>query len=398
MPNTSNEAEVIAIIPARGGSKGIPAKNLQVVGGLSLIARAIRSAKLSTLIDEVYVSTDNHEIAREAELFGAKVILRPISLAEDSSSSESALLHGLDQLHHSGVNPKTLVFMQATSPFIHAEDLDAAVARVKNDELDVCFSAFKTYAFLWEFGSNGLEGVNHSSLTRQRRQDRTANFQETGAFYVMKVDGFRQAGFRFFGRIGLQEVSEAWSVEIDDFDQLEIAKNLAHSFPWIPPQPSLIKALVMDFDGVHTDDTAQISEEGKESVTVSRSDGFGLERLKRAGVPMLILSKESNHVVAARAKKLGIEVAYGVENKLPILEKWCADLSIGLENVCYIGNDLNDLDCLRAVGWPTVPKDANASVVPYARIVTSRTGGKGALREVADMIYAQLPKSDTEQR
>ena len=383
---------VVAIIPARGGSKGIPKKNLKPVGSYSLLARAIKTSMASKSIDLVVVTTDDEDIKKEAEAFGAKVVNRPKELSEDGSSSESALIHALAELESQGINPEVVAFIQATSPFIRAEDLDKAVERVLTGEGDVCFSAFETYAFLWKDGVSGAEGVNHDHRFRPRRQDREPHFQETGAFYVMKTKGFLESGYRFFGKVLTQEVSEQSGLEIDNPEQLEIARALAHLFPVLQIKPGSIKALVMDFDGVHTDDKALVHSDGTESVRVSRSDGMGIEMLKKAGIPMLILSKEPNKIVSVRAHKLGVEVLHGVDDKLPALIKWCQDKGLELENVCYIGNDVNDLECLEAVGYPATPQDANPAVAAKAAIIVSKNGGNGAVRQICELILAQLPE------
>jgi YrbI family 3-deoxy-D-manno-octulosonate 8-phosphate phosphatase len=383
---------VVAIIPARGGSKGIPKKNLKPVGSYSLLARAIKTSMASKLIDLVVVTTDDDNIKEEAEAFGAIVVNRPKELSEDGSSSESALIHALAELESQKINPEVVVFIQATSPFIQPEDLDSSVERVLSGEGDVCFSAFETYAFLWKDGVSGAEGVNHDHRFRPRRQDREPHFQETGAFYVMRAKGFLEAGYRFFGKVLTQRVSEVSGLEIDNLEQLEIARALAHLFPVVQIKPGSIKALVMDFDGVHTDDSALVHSDGTESVKVSRSDGMGIQMLKKAGIPMLILSKETNKIVAVRAEKLGVEVLHGVDDKLPVLIKWCKDKGIDLGNVCYIGNDVNDLECIEAVGWPATPRDANPAAVSRAAITVSKDGGSGAVREICEMILAQLPE------
>jgi N-acylneuraminate cytidylyltransferase len=208
----------------------------------------------------------------------------------------------------------------------------------------------------------------------------------------MKAKGFLEAGYRFFGKVLTQEVSEQSGLEIDNPEQLEIARALAHLFPVVQIKPGSIKALVMDFDGVHTDDKALVHSDGTESVTVSRSDGMGIEMLKKAGIPMLILSKEPNKIVSVRAQKLGIEVLQGVDDKLPELIKWCKDKGIELGSVCYIGNDVNDLECIEAVGWPATPRDANPAVAAKAAIIVSKNGGNGAVREICEIILAQLPE------
>jgi N-acylneuraminate cytidylyltransferase len=230
-----NEQRVVAVIPARGGSKGVPGKNLCLVGGVPLVGRAVASARDSELIDEVYVSTDAATIAEAAVSAGATVIVRPDGIAADTSSSEAALLHALDSLEG---DPGILVFIQATSPFIDPADLDAAIALVRDGAYDVVFSAKPSHAFLWrDDEQDGAVGVNHDSSYRLRRQESEPQFQETGAFYVMRVDGFRQARFRFFGLIGIAVVPELTAIEIDTLDDLEIACAIAPLIDGLPDIP-----------------------------------------------------------------------------------------------------------------------------------------------------------------
>lgn len=215
---------MVAMIPARGGSKGVPGKNLRTVGGVSLVARAVASALAADLVDAVFVSTDDSEIAAAARAAGADVIDRPAELSGDTASSEAALLHALDSLD---AEPGILVFLQATSPFIRAADLDAAITRVRDGESDVVFAARPSHGFLWRDTPEGATGINHDHSVRLRRQDSEPQFLETGAFYAMRVDGFRERGFRFFGRIGLGLVPELTAIEIDTEDDLALAEALA---------------------------------------------------------------------------------------------------------------------------------------------------------------------------
>lgn len=219
-------AEVVAIIPARGGSVGIPHKNLQRVGGEALVARAVRSARAAVRIDRVVVSTDDAQIANEARRAGAFVVNRPAGLATATASSESALLHAIATLDR---DFGTVVMLQATSPFIDHRDLDAAVARVQSGEADVVFAAVATPVFLWRpsTAAIGWEGVNHDAAVRPRRQDLSPQVAETGAFYAMRAAGLLAAGHRFFGRVEPQLVDERFAVDIDTEVELEIAQALA---------------------------------------------------------------------------------------------------------------------------------------------------------------------------
>ena len=373
--------QVVALIPARGGSKGVPGKNLKKVGGIPLVARAVASALAAETIDAVYVSTDDRAIAAAARAAGAEVIDRPADLASDSASSEAALLHALDALPF---EPKVLVFLQATSPFIEPGDLDNAVDRVREGESDSLFSARKTHAFLWRITETGAAGVNHDASVRLRRQDLEPQFQETGAFYVMRAAGFRAARFRFFGRVGVAVVDDLTAVDIDSVDDLELASRIA---PMVTPRARIdVDAVVTDFDGVHTDDRVHLTADGTEFVSANRSDGMGVSLLRRAGLGFVILSSETDPVVAARAAKLQVESVQSLHDKSAVLRGWAAQHGYDLARVAYVGNDVNDLACLDAVGWPIAVADAHPLVLAAARVVLTAKGGRGAIRELADRI------------
>jgi N-acylneuraminate cytidylyltransferase len=390
---------VVAVIPARGGSKGVPRKNVRRVGGVPLVARAVAAARAAAQIDRVIVSTDDAEIAAVAEEWSAEVIARPATLAGDTASSESALRHALDALTAAGDDTDILVFLQATSPFIDARDLDTAVDLVRSGRYDSVFSAVETYGFLWQTGADGAaQGINHDARVRPRRQDREPHFLETGAFYVMRAAGFRAAGHRFFGRIGVVPVAESTAIEIDSEEQLELAQAIAARVDTDLRSAERVDAaaVVTDFDGVHTDDTALIDTEGRETVRVSRSDGMGVSRLRRAGIPFLILSTEANPVVTARARKLQVDVRQAVDDKAAVLREWAAAQGVPLSRVAYLGNDVNDLACLDIVGWPVAVPDAHPLVLAAARIVLDRPGGHGAVRDLADRVLrAQHPEPST---
>jgi YrbI family 3-deoxy-D-manno-octulosonate 8-phosphate phosphatase len=379
-------AQAVAVIPARGGSKGVPGKNVAPVGGVPLVARAVAAALAAGVLD-VRVSTDDSRVAAVARAAGAGVIERPAELAGDTASSEAALLHALEVLAAEGVDPEVLVFLQATSPFIEPVPLARAVRRVLDDEADSVLSAFATSAFLWRRGEAGAEGVNHDASFRPRRQDREPHFQESGAFYALRTAGFRAARFRFFGRVAIEEVAADRAIEIDDAHELELARVLAPVLDEVPTALP-VDALVTDFDGVHTDDAAILDEDGIESVRVSRADGLGVERLRAAGVPLLILSKERNGVVAARAAKLRVPVLQAVDDKAAALRTWLGQQGVDPARCAYVGNDVNDLSAMALVGWPVAVADAHPAVRRAARVVLRNRGGHGAVREAAELVLA----------
>ncbi|MGA0567080.1 cytidylyltransferase domain-containing protein [Rathayibacter sp. KR2-224] len=460
---------VVAVIPARAGSVGVPDKNLRTVGGVPLVQRAVRTALATASVDHVVVSTDGLEIASLAAEAGAGVVMRPAALSTGVASSESAITHTLDVLEERGAEPEVVVFLQSTSPFTRPEDVDAAVARVRSGECDSVFSAAQTHAFIWEVDARGAAyGVNHDPNVRRMRQDLAPQYRETGAFYVLDAQGYRRAGHRFFGRVGVAVVAE--EIDIDTERDLAVADALApllspavtaadatareaapaavgaslavgaavqaadgaHGSVGRAPMPAAsgaatipamwsandigaeldaelesaargaemdglagIQAVVTDFDGVHTDDTVIVDQNGIESVAVDRRDGLGVRMLLEAGIPVVILSSETNPVVAARAAKLGVPAIQGVHDKGSALREWAADAGVELDRIAYLGNDVNDLGALRAVGWPFVVRNAHPMAVAVSRRVLDSAGGAGAVRELAELIVQHKRKAQS---
>ncbi|MER8116714.1 NTP transferase domain-containing protein [Streptomyces sp. SID8366] len=407
---------VLAVIPARGGSKGVPAKNLAPVGGVPLVARAVRECRATRLVTDVVVSTDDQAIAAAARAAGAEVVLRPAAIAGDTATSEAAVRHAMDAheaLHGAAVDVVLLV--QCTSPFIVREDIDGVAGAVVENGADTAVTVAPFHGFVWREGDTeggsgtggergtageGGVGVNHDKSYRPRRQDRPQDFLETGAAYAMDAAGFRAHGHRFFGRTELVRTDPARVLEIDDPHDLARARALAPLFdadrPGSLPTADDIDAVVLDFDGTQTDDRVLIDSDGRELVSVHRGDGLGIAALRRSGLRMLILSTEQNPVVAARARKLKLPVLHGIDRKDLALKQWCEEQGIAPERVLYVGNDVNDLPCFALVGWPVAVASAHDVVRGAARAVTGLPGGDGAIREIASWILGpsldSLPK------
>lgn len=378
----------VAIIPARGGSKGLPRKNVLPLAGKPLIAHTIDAARAARLVDRVVVSTDDPEIAAVARTYGADVVDRPADLAGDTASSEAALLHALGVMAEGGERPDVLVFLQCTSPLTTAEDIDAAAGAVI-DGADTALTVAPFHYFLWT--ADG-QGVNHDKSVRLMRQQRTPEFLETGAVYAMRVPGFLAAKHRFFGHTALVETPIERRLEIDepaDFRLAEERLGDLRRMADVASLPNPVHALIMDFDGVWTDDRVFVNQDGVESVVCSRRDGMGLERLRKAGLPMMVLSKEVNPVVRARTAKLQIPCEHGLETKLDRMQAWLDARGLDLAHTIYVGNDINDIECLRAAGCGIAPRDSHPEALAVADLVLDADGGRGALRLLSDMILSR---------
>lgn len=220
--------EILAIIPARGGSKGIPQKNIRLLADYPLISYTINQAKRSKWISRLVVSTDDKEIADISSQYNAEIVMRPPEISGDLASSESALLHVVETLKaEEGYFPDLLVFLQCTSPLTLVKDIDGTIQSLIKADADTAFSAVPFHYFVWRKGSNGCaEGINHDKSVRLLRQEREDQYLETGAVYVMKTDGFLKSKHRFFGKTILYEMPAERCFEIDDPVDLEIAEKL----------------------------------------------------------------------------------------------------------------------------------------------------------------------------
>lgn len=406
-----SDRRVVAVIPARGGSKGVPAKNLAAVGGVPLVARAVRECLASRLVTDVVVSTDDAGIAAVARGAGAEVVQRPTAIAGDTATSEAAVLHALDTYEAAhGISAEVVLLVQCTSPFIVREDVDGVAEAVLDGGADTALTVAPFHGFVWrdaedgttsdarpdaeaEAAGDGGYGINHDKSYRPRRQDRPQDLLETGAAYGMRVEGFRAERHRFFGRTALVRTDAARVLEIDDPHDLARARALAPLLdaprPGALPTRDDIDAVVLDFDGTQTDDKVLIDSDGRELVAVHRGDGLGIAALRRAELALLILSTEQNPVVAARARKLRVPVLHGIDRKDLALKQWCEEQGIAPERVLYVGNDVNDLPCFGLVGWPVAVAGAHDVVRGAARAVTSTPGGDGAIREIASWILGK---------
>ena len=219
--------EILAIIPARGGSKGIPNKNIQNVGGIPLVVRTINAALKSKLINKIIVSTDDNRIADVAIDNGVEVIKRPSKISGDTASSELALLDTLMQIkNRDNYVPKIIVFLQCTSPFTELDDIDGTINALVSNDADCALAVTKFDHFLWKYDKNkdSLSGVNHDEKKqRKRRQELSTQYLETGSVYVMKTKEFIKYKKRFFGRIAYHVIPRHRTFEIDEPIDLTIS-------------------------------------------------------------------------------------------------------------------------------------------------------------------------------
>lgn len=391
------QKNIIAIIPARGGSKGIPGKNIMDFCGKPLLAWSILQAKATKTVKQVYVSSDDLKILDVAVSFGALPIIRPAEFATDTATSEQVLLHAIGEIEK--LTKKTIdlvVFLQATSPLRTPEDIDESVKAICDAQADSLFSMAVLDDFcVWFQKENNLEGLTFNPFNRGRRQDREPLYLENGSIYIFKPEILRKYNNRLGGKIVMYAMDGWKSYEIDRKEDLDIfeyffKKNLLDK--WTEKQitneilTGNVDLIVYDFDGVMTDNRVLVSQEGVEFVTVNRGDGLGADMIRAKGIPQIIISTETNLVVRARAKKLKIDVIDACNDKKSALLNYCAMNGYLPYRVIFVGNDINDLGAMNSVGFPIAPFDAHPDVKAIAKIITKASGGAGVIRELADYL------------
>lgn len=225
--NKSSKRQVLAIIPARGGSKGIPHKNLLSLAGRPLLGYTIEHAQKSHSVSRVVVSTDCREIGAFVTSNGAEVIWRPAEISGDCASSESALVHVIQELEQvEGYVPDLIVFLQATSPLRRAHHIDEAISQLDREGTDSLFSAFYNKGFLWRETDQGPVPLNYDLRKRPRRQEASEPLVENGSIYLMKPWVITQLGCRLGGRISVYRMPPIDSLELDDPDDVPLIECL----------------------------------------------------------------------------------------------------------------------------------------------------------------------------
>lgn len=389
--------KAVCIIPARGGSKGIPRKNLIDFCGHPLLAWSILQARQAERVEEIYVTSDDPEILAVANQYGAHPIERPAEIAGDTATSEEALQHALDHIRTvKGKDPEVVAFLQCTSPLRTPDDIDGAVEALEAEGADSLFSMAVLEDFCaWSEQDQELRSLTYDYLHRGRRQDRKPLYLENGSIYLFRPQVLARYNNRLGGKIAMfaMESWKSWEVDSPDdivlcafFFQRHDLGRYASAVRSDLPAYQEIELLVYDFDGVMTDNRTIVDQNGKESVIVSRADGLGIDMLRKRGLRQLILSTEANPVVRARAAKLKLPVIGNCPNKLAALENYAQKHRINLAKVIMVGNDLNDLDVMQAVGWPVSPSDGHPMVRMISKMILSSQGGQGVIKELAENI------------
>lgn len=384
----------VAFIPVRGGSKSIPLKNIKPISGKPLVYWTVKAACGCSYIDKVYVATDNDIIKEtvesfktgcEAELFKkAEVIGRSAESASDTASTESAMLEFAEK--HVFDN---IVLIQATSPLLQATDLDSGFEAFLSEGTDSVLSVVRQKRFHWTNDKNGFAyPTNYDVFHRPRRQEFDGYLVENGAFYICSKTDLLKTRNRVSGNIKAVEMNEDTFFEIDEpSDWVIIEALMKKNGITAPSEIPEIKLFLTDCDGCLTDGGMYYSEHGDELKKFNTRDGMGFALLRQKGILTGIITSESVDLNRRRAEKLKLDILVaGCKDKASIIRKICEERKIELKNVCYIGDDINDIEAIKMVGYGCAPADAMSKVKDVAKFVTRAKGGEGVIREVVDSI------------
>ena len=400
--------EVLAIIPARGGSKGIPGKNIRPFAGYPLIAYSLAAALQSDTVTRTVVSTDSEEIAETARKYGGETpFMRPAELAGDQSLDLPVFQHALTWLaEQQDYHPDAVVHLRPTTPLRPPGLVDRAVRILlehpEADSVRGLSPAGQNPFKMWLMDGEGkpirplvtLPGIDEPY--NAPRQLLPQAYAHTGLIDAMRPATILKQD-SMSGKIILPVLFDpTYSADLDTPEDWRRAEQRLLKggpvivWPGHPPRlrPEKVKLLVLDFDGVLTDNRVWVDEAGRELVAAYRSDSLGVNLLRDAGVETVVISKETNPVVAARCRKMNIDYIQGEDDKATALKKLLTKRKVDPAQVVYCGNDVNDLPCFPLVGWAVAVADSLPEVARQADHVLDRPGGYGAVRELCEMIIA----------
>lgn len=384
----------IAFIPVRCGSKSIPFKNIKEFCGKPLVYWNLEALQKSSNIDQVYVATDCTEIKSVVNCFEfskVEVYDREPQNANDTASTESVMLEFIDKQNF---DDKDLFFLvQATSPLTQTKDFDEALKTLKNQKADSLLSCVRTKRFYWN--DDGTP-YNYDYKNRPRRQDFDGMMMENGAFYINTILNIKKDENRLSGKVVIHEMEEFTAVEIDEEDDWVIAEKLMHKYILSKRLKPTVKLFLSDVDGTLTDAGMYYGENGEEFKKFNTHDGKGFELLRKAGIKTGIITSENTKIVENRAKKMKIDYLYqGLEHKgkLEVAKEICQKENILLDEVAYIGDDINCKELLQSVGLAACPANALEEIKNIPNIIKlSNSGGGGAVREFSNHILNDKEK------
>ncbi len=382
--------KVIAFIPVRGGSKSIPLKNIKPLCGKPLVSWNIEALEACPEVDEVIVATDSDDIWNTVESRNykkTKLYRRSAQNASDTASTESVMLEYIE--YAKLATDEVFMLVQATSPLTEAAHFTEALQMYSSGKYDSLLTCVRNYRFFWnEDGSS----MNYDYMNRPRRQNFSGMLMENGAFYINTVGNILSNGNRLGGKIGIYEMPEYTATEIDEPDDWMILEKLMRKYKseFVNQKKPNIKLFITDIDGTLTDGGMYYSENGDELKKFNTRDGMGLQMLREAGVKTAIITSEDRKLNKRRAEKLKVDyIRQGKVNggKVAVALEIAKEMGITMQEVAYIGDDVNCIELLSQVGYAACPADACEKVKNIPGIVVmKKKGGEGCVREFSEMI------------
>lgn len=382
----------VAFIPVRGGSKSIPFKNIKEICGKPLVYWVVKAACGCKYIDKVYVATDSEKIkecveklVKEEEILKkVEVIGRSKESATDTASTEYAMLEFAEKTDFDNI-----VLVQATSPLLISDDIDKGFEMFEKDEVDSVLSVVRQKRFCWEKDEKGYaHAVNYDVFNRPRRQEFEGYLVENGAFYISSKKNLLESKNRVSGNIKAVEMKEDTFFEIDEpSDWLIIEALMKKRNNVLFDKKKEIKMFLTDCDGCLTDGGMYYSEFGDELKKFNTKDGVGFALLRERGIVTGIITGEDVNLNRRRAEKLKLDIfVANCNDKMTMVEKLCDEYGITLKEVAYVGDDINDLEVMKKVGYGCCPADAIPDIREAAKYIASAKGGEGAIREIVNNI------------
>lgn len=374
----------IGFIPLRKNSKGILGKNKRKMVGRPLFTWVLGEAMQSSL-DMVYVYTDDESIISFIEKeyhYTNKIsaLKRSDASATDTASTESAMLEFAEKIDY---DFDVFCVLQATSPFTKAIDIENCLSKIEEGK-DSALTVVNTHRFVWN--EDGTP-VNYNPKSRPRRQDFEGLLIENGAIYCCAKDVLQRHKNRLGSDVGIVKMPEESLHEIDSEADWIVVENLLIERQKRHKHPEKITHLVLDVDGVFTDGTISYTKDGEHTKNFDMRDGMGLEILRQYGVEVMVMTSEQSELVAKRMQKLQIQhVFLGVKDKYTLLQYLATSKKFSLNNVAYVGDDVNDMTNICSVGWSFAPNNAMDEIKRVADVVLSKKSGAGAIREACQFI------------
>ena len=377
---------ILAFIPVRGGSKSIPLKNIKPFCGKPLVYWNVKALEACLLVDKIIVATDSAQIKETVAGFGfskVEIYDRKAENAVDTASTESVMLEYIDATDLS--DDVTFMLVQATSPLTETKHFTEGLGLYKAGKFDSVLTCVRNYRFFWnEDGSSR----NYDYRNRPRRQNFSGMLMENGAFYINSVKNIKKSGNRLSGKIGIYEMPEYTATEIDEPDDWDVLENLMYRHVLYAQKKDYarVKLVLTDVDGVLTDSGMYYSEAGDELKKFNTHDGMAFKLLRENGIKTGIITSERTKIVENRARKLKVDYLYQGAfggNKLKAAKDVCRKESISLEELAYIGDDINCKELLSNVGFAFCPSDAAEEIraMPGICVLQSK-GGQGVFREL----------------